>query len=100
LRGSSGALIESIPSPTQPGTAPVPASARSYLPAFRLSGSSLDACFAEAAVNADVKAGFALADCPEIRISGRLRHDRKTGMDIPEDIRAHVTLWFRPPPEP
>lgn len=54
---------------------------------------------AEDAVDAALKAGYALKDCPEISISGRLRHDRKTGLDMPEDIMARVTLWFRPPPE-
>lgn len=53
---------------------------------------------AEDAIEAAVKAGFTLTDCPEIGFDGRLRHDRDTGLDMPE-IRAPVTLWFRPPAE-
>ena len=54
---------------------------------------------AEDAIDAAVKAGFALADYPEIGFSGRLRRDRDTGLRIPEMGEAPVTLWFRPPPE-
>jgi hypothetical protein len=51
---------------------------------------------AEDAIAAALEAGFALNEHPEISITGRLRHDRESGLDIPV-AEATVSLWFRVP---
>ena len=51
---------------------------------------------AEDAVAAAQAAGWALSEHPEISVSGRLRFDRESGLDIPV-AEASVTLWFRVP---
>ena len=51
---------------------------------------------AEDAIDAAAGAGWVLSEHPEISVSGRLRHDRESGLDIPV-AEATVTLWFRVP---
>ena len=50
----------------------------------------------EDAIAAALEAGWALASHPEIEITGTVRHDRETGVDVP-CAECRATLVFRRP---